>query len=177
MQIGSLQLTPSFSYDVNEYEAITQNATDTITATLMESGATMTIEVNGTAHTNGEAATWVPGDNTVEITVERGTYTEVYTVTVYQPYDSSLSALTLGSLTLAPTFDDAELEYTAATTNATNTITATATEEDATIAITVNGSAHTNGAAATWADGENTVVITVTNHEEETVYTVIVTKS
>ena len=78
---------------------------------------------------------------------------------------------------MVPEFDPAVTEYAAATTNASNAITA-ATESDAVIAITVNGDPHTNGEAATWDLGENTVVITLTL--EETVvntYTVTVTKS
>lgn len=162
---------------MNEYTAVTENDTDLITATPTVEEAAVTILVNGSAHTNETAATWDDGNNTVEITVSRGEYTEVYTVTVYKPYDSSLSALTLGSLTLDPTFDGEVTEYTASTTNATNTITATASDENATVAITVNDDPHTNGEAATWEDGENTVEITVTNESESTVYTVVVTKS
>lgn len=177
MQIGSLSLTPAFNYAVNEYDAITENTTDTITVTPTVPEAAVAIKVNGTAHTNEAAATWVPGDNTVEVTVTRGEYTEVYTATVYKPYDSSLSALSLGSLTLDPIFDDEVVEYATATTNATNTISATANAAGATVAITVNGAAHTNGAAATWESGANIVVITVTNHAEVTVYTITVTKS
>lgn len=162
---------------MNEYSAVTENNTDTITATPTEEEAAVTILVNDSAHTNGQAATWVDGNNTVEITVTRGEYTEVYTVTVYKPYDSSLSALTLGSLTLDPTFDDEVTEYTTTTANVTNTITATATDAGATVAITVNDAAHVNGEAATWETGENIVEITVTNETESTVYTVTVTKS
>ncbi len=77
-----------------------------------------------------------------------------------------------------PTFDKAVTEYTAATTNATNTITATATDaENATVVIMADETVIASGSAATWADGENTVTITVTNNGAETVYTVVVTKS
>lgn len=88
-----------------------------------------------------------------------------------------LSSLQIGSLALSPVFDPQETEYTAATTNATNTITAEAVHPEATVAITVNGTAHTNGTAATWNAGENTVVITVTYGAATATYTIIVTKS
>jgi len=68
-------------------------------------------------------------------------------------------------------------EYTAATSNATNAVTAVAAWVFSTIAITVNDVALVNGASPTWADGENTVEITVTNGNAETVYAVTVTKS
>lgn len=91
--------------------------------------------------------------------------------------DSSLDSLSMGSLTLDPTFDSATTEYTAATTAASNNIKAVASDPDATIAITVNGTAHDNDTAATWEAGENTVVIAVTNESNTTTYTVTVTKS
>lgn len=46
-----------------------------------DSNATIAIAVNGTPITNGTAATWDSGDNTVEITVTNGTVT-TYTITV-----------------------------------------------------------------------------------------------
>ena len=91
-------------------------------------------------------------------------------------YDTTLSALTIGSLTLDPTFDAATVSYTATTSNATNTITATAAAEGATVAITVNGSTVENGSAATWNSGENAVEIKVTNGNYSKTYTVTVTK-
>ena len=77
------------------------------------------------------------------------------------PLDASLSGLTIGSLTLTPTFDSDVTEYSAETSNNTNTITAVATEEDATITIKVGETKVDNGDPATWADGANTVTITV----------------
>lgn len=90
---------------------------------------------------------------------------------------ASLSGLTIGSLTLTPTFSADVAEYTASTTNATNTVTATAEDANATIEIKNGETTVTNGAAATWADGENTLTIKVTNGTAEKVYTVTVTKS
>jgi hypothetical protein len=44
--------------------------------------AVVVIKVNGAAHTNGTAATWETGENTVEITVTYGTTVKTYTVIV-----------------------------------------------------------------------------------------------
>ena len=88
-----------------------------------------------------------------------------------------LSGLTIGALTLAPTFDPDVTEYTTTTTNATNTITATPEDEDAAVTILNGETPVTNGSAATWQEGANTVTITVTNGAAEEVYTVTVTKS
>jgi len=94
-----------------------------------------------------------------------------------------LSALTIGDLTLSPTFNSETLEYTATTTNATNKVTATTDDPSAVIEIVLTNSVETegvtvpNGTAATWASGENVVTITVTDGASETVYKVTVTKS
>ena len=88
-----------------------------------------------------------------------------------------LSGLTIGALTLTPTFDPDTTEYTATTTIATNTVTATPEDDGATVTI-LNGETHIdNGTAATWVDGANTVTITVKNGTAQKVYTVTVTKT
>lgn len=91
--------------------------------------------------------------------------------------DATLSALTIGSLALTPTFDKDVTEYSAATENATNTITATATDAEATVEITVGETTIVSGGSTTWAVGENTVTVVVTNGTETKTYTVTVTKS
>lgn len=91
--------------------------------------------------------------------------------------DARLSSLKIGALALTPAFNKSVMVYTAATADATNTITAVAKDGDSTISIKVNGVAHTNGTAATWEAGENTVEITVLNVIETETYTVTVTKS
>ena len=88
-----------------------------------------------------------------------------------------LSGLTIGALSLTPEFDPDVTEYTASTTNATNTITATPEDEDATVTILNGETPVTNVQAATWTDGANTVTVTVENGEAEEVYTVTVTKA
>lgn len=87
-----------------------------------------------------------------------------------------LTALTLGSLTLDPTFDADINNYTTETEDTTNTITATAAS-GTDIVITVNGNSHTSGTAATWQPGENVVSIQLTSATGMNTYTVIVTKS
>lgn len=97
---------------------------------------------------------------------------------VANPYLSArLSGLTIGALTLDPTFDGGVTEYTATTTNATNTITATAEDEAAEISILNGETPVMNGSTATWSDGANTVKITVKNGATQEVYTVTVTKN
>lgn len=87
-----------------------------------------------------------------------------------------LSGLTIGALTLTPAFDPATTEYTATTTNATNTVTATPEDEGAAVTILNGETPVENGTAATWAEGANTLTITVKNGDAQKVYTVTVTK-
>ena len=98
--------------------------------------------------------------------------------------DATLSALSLGSVSLSPAFDSETTTYTASTTNATNTVTATPANAGAKVVITNKGTAGNaveipNGTAATWQAGTNTLTITVTAEDGTTTkaYTVTVTKS
>lgn len=88
-----------------------------------------------------------------------------------------LSGLAIGALTLTPTFDPDTTEYTATTTNATNTVTATPEDENATVTILNGETPVENGTAATWAEGANNLTVTVKNGTVQQVYTVTVTKS
>lgn len=93
--------------------------------------------------------------------------------------DATLATLKIGAKALTPAFDAATTSYTAATTDATNTVTAVPADAGATVEITVGETEIANGSAATWEDGENTVTITVTAEDGSTTktYTVTVTKS
>lgn len=93
--------------------------------------------------------------------------------------DATLSALSIGSLALSPTFAADTVSYTAATTNATNTITAVPADAGAEIEVLVNNAKIDNGSAATWQTGSNTVKVNVTAADgtSKKTYTVTVTKS
>ena len=95
---------------------------------------------------------------------------------VSNPAVAALRSLTIGSLTLSPTFDPNEDTYTTTTTNTSDVISAVPTTGSLAI-IKVNGKKVQNGAAATWTDGANTVAIAVTNGDETVNYAVSVTKS
>jgi len=114
--------------------------------------------------------------NTTNSTVYQNWYQSVYMPSDVSGANVNLSALTIGSISLDPTFAAGTTAYTAETSNATNAITATAADENAGVSITVNGDSLTNGSSATWEEGENSVVITVTNGGSSKTYTVTVTK-
>lgn len=87
-----------------------------------------------------------------------------------------LSTLSIGSLTLTPTFDASTYIYTTATTNASDSVTATA-GTGLTVAIEANGTTIDSGDSVTWTTGDNTVEVTVSNGTDTATYTVTVTAS
>ena len=90
---------------------------------------------------------------------------------------ASLSALSIGTLSLTPTFSAGTTSYTANTGNASDVVTATGAN-GASVTIDVNGSTVQSGSAATWNSGSNTVTVTVTKSGLTTrEYTVTVTKA
>lgn len=93
--------------------------------------------------------------------------------------DTKLSALSVGSLTLTPTFAAGTTSYAATTSNSSDTVSATANaaSSGATVVITVNGNSIASGGTATWQTGENVVKVIVTNGHASKTYTVVVTKS
>ncbi len=93
------------------------------------------------------------------------------------PLEALLETLTIGALTLTPTFDGDTFTYTTETIGASEIVTAVATDPDAIITIRNGTAVVPNGTAATWTVGANVVTITVTNGEAEKVYTVTVTKT
>lgn len=95
---------------------------------------------------------------------------------VANPAVAALSGLTIGGLTLTPSFDANTAAYTATTSNATNSIAATPSV-GCTAEITLNGKKVQNGSALTWKPGENKVDITVFNGTLSKSYAVTVTKS
>lgn len=91
------------------------------------------------------------------------------------PDAPKLSALSIGTLTLSPTFDSNIVTYTTTTTNASDTVDFTA-PVGVTVEAKVNGTVIANGDSATWNTGNNTVTVTLTGATATTTYTVTVTK-
>lgn len=151
-------------------------ATGTLTAVTVPEGATVvwTSSDETIATVNKGTVTGVAeGSTTIvaRMNYEGEFYTASCDVTVASTVIPALTGLTIGALTLVPEFDTETTEYTATTTNATNTITATVSA-GGTATITVNDVEIENGGSATWEEGENTVKVVVGG----TTYTVTVTK-
>lgn len=82
LKVGAISLTPEFAAATTTYKATTTNVTNTITAVPANSTAEIEITVGSVKVTNGAAATWEQGENTVKIKVTDGDQEKTYTVTV-----------------------------------------------------------------------------------------------
>ncbi len=82
LKIGGKALSPEFAGATTTYTATTDNATNTITAVPESGTADIAITVGDKSVTNGAAATWTDGTNTVKVVVTDGDETKTYTVTV-----------------------------------------------------------------------------------------------
>lgn len=88
--------------------------------------------------------------------------------------DADLTALTVGELTLAPTFDPDVLTYTTTSSTASAAVTATPAQASASVVISMGGKNIKNGGNVTFSNGANVLTITVKNGNAVRVYTVTV---
>ena len=97
--------------------------------------------------------------------------------------DATLQALTVGSLSLSPSFAADTTTYTASAANSVSSVAVTATpaQNSAKTAITVSSGTTTknvvNGGNAALSVGANTITVTVTQGNAVKVYTVTVTRA
>lgn len=105
-----------------------------------------------------------------------------FNITRLTSQDNTLESLSVGALTLTPTFAADVTSYTTSTSNATSKVTVVAADPDAAVVIKLGGvekGAGTGGAdvTLTWAGGANSVTIEVTTVAGTKTYTVAVTKA
>lgn len=135
---------------------------------------TETLSIKATPLPNGVVKVKT-GPNT-EASVYNNWYSAVYYNAGAAVTVAKAASISLGSVDISPEFNADVTNYTAATSNETNTVSATGAN-GATVTILVNGASHTSGQAATWVDGVNTVTVIATKTGcTSTAYTVEVTK-
>ena len=91
--------------------------------------------------------------------------------------DTTLAALTVGTLRLDPLFSPGVTAYAASTTESSVNVTGIATDATATVTVKNGDTSVGNGGAASLSAGENVIKVTVTNGTATKDYTVTVTKS
>ena len=150
-------------------------ATTNADGTITEATETSTITANLVEMADGEKrlthykSKGAPGYDTFFSKVP---FAQIHT----DPDAPKLSALSIGSLTLSPTFDSSIVTYIASTTNTSDTVDFTA-PVGVTVEAKANGTTIANGDSVTWNTGNNTVTVTLTGATATTTYTVTVTKS
>lgn len=90
---------------------------------------------------------------------------------------NGLKGLTIGGVTLSPTFAKATTTYTGTATTAKAKVDAVLEDSFDTLKITLGDAEVTNGSKVTWAAGENVLTFEVTDSisAQKTTYTVTVT--
>ena len=88
-----------------------------------------------------------------------------------------MSALTVGSLTLSPSFNKSTFEYTTSGSVASVAVNGTATASDSVVTVEAGDKVYDNGSSVKLAMGENVIKVNVSNKTYVDTYTVTVTRS
>ncbi|MDG1745195.1 MAG: cadherin-like beta sandwich domain-containing protein, partial [Planktomarina sp.] len=179
LTLSSGSLSPSFASGTLAYTASVANTVSTVTVTPTTNDANATVTVNGNPAATPVPLAVVANTVTIQVTAQDGVTTQSYTVAVTRATlssDATLSALTLSSGSLSPSFASGTLAYTAAVANSTSSLLVTPTTNDANATVTVNGNPATTPVPLTV--GANTVTILVTAQDGVTTqsYTLAVTR-
>ncbi|MDA9789952.1 cadherin-like beta sandwich domain-containing protein [Planktomarina temperata] len=171
-------LSPSFASGTLAYTSSVPNSVSSLIVTPTTNDANATATVNGASAAT--PVTLAVGSNTVtvQVTAQDGTTIQSYTVAVTRAAssDATLSALTLSSGSLNPSFASGTLAYTALVSNSVSSLIVTPTTNDANATATVNGASPAT--PVTLAVGSNPVTVQVTAQDGSTQsYTVAVTRA
>ncbi len=199
MTLSSGTLAPVFAAGTTSYTANVPNATSsiTVTPTRAQVNATIQVRVNNGTFANvasGTASSLLAlnvGTNTIDVrvTAQDGVTQKTYTTTITRAVstNANLSAMTISTGTLNPTFTTGTIAYTATVPNATSSITITPTREEANATIQVRANTGTyatvvSGTASSALAlnvGANTVDVLVTAQDGTTqkTYSITVTRA
>lgn len=184
LSIGNKTLTPAFDPEILAYTLSTEDASDILTLDVFPDDSIVTVTLGETVLEDyAEGITWADGENTLTIALEKGDLSTEYVVTVTATLPlplpaPTLSALTIGSLTLSPSFDSGVVAYTAATTDTSNILTFTTVPNDAPVVVKLGDEPITTySEGIIWTGGENILTITVGEAPAAVTYTVTVTAS
>lgn len=189
LTVSSGTLAPAFNSNVLAYTADVDNdvGSITVTATLSDPAATMT--VNGQSTGSGQAkaiplgSAGQPTIISIVVTAQNGN-PKSYQVTVSRGVSSNnnLQSLTVSPGNLNPTFNANRTNYTANVASSATSVTLTPRVRDTTASITVNGQATLSGQGRTISLGSansNTpifIIVTAQNGTQKT-YTIGVTRA
>ena len=175
LSLSGVTLAPAFASGTLTYTASVARTVSqtTVTATATESTATVAITpADADTNTAGHQVTLAAGETTTitaTVTAQDGVTSSAYTVAVARaslPEGTTLSALSLSGVTLAPAFASDTLTYTARVphTVSQTTVAATPTVSTASVAITpADADTNTTGHQVNLTSGATTTItVTVT---------------
>jgi tRNA threonylcarbamoyladenosine modification (KEOPS) complex Pcc1 subunit len=190
LTISSGTLNPSFSSGTISYIDFVANGVSSVTVTPTRNESHATITVNGSSVTSGSPSSSINlnvGSNTITIVVTaQDNSTKTYTIIVSRASptlssDATLSALTISSGILTPSFSSGTISYVDSVANEVSSVTVTPTRNESHATITVNGNSVTSGSASGAINlnvGLNTITIIVTSQDNGTkTYTIIVSRA
>jgi len=161
-------LDPAFAPGTASYSANVPNAVMSVQVTATTTDGAATLRINDAAASSGipRSVPLAVGANLIDVAVvaEDGVSNQTYVVTVTRAAppasdDATLSALSLSSGVLSPTFDPLALTYTTSVPNAVSSVIVTATLANPAATLTVNGDANPTVALAV---GTNAIAVVVT---------------
>ena len=191
LTISSGTLSPQFSSSDIAYTASVDNSVTqvTVTPTVSDSSAAITVNDNTVTSGNGYIVTSLtvgePTTVTVIVTAQDST-TKTYTITLTRAASLSgnadLGGLTISSGTLSPQFSSSDITYTASVDNSVTQVTVTPTVSDSSAAITVNDNTVTSGTGHIVIGltvGEPTTVTVIVTAQDSTTktYTITLTRA
>ena len=191
LTVSNGALSPSFVSTVTSYTVSVVNAITSISLTPTVHDPRATVTVGGNPVTSGSPSPSIPlsvGDNTIVITVTSGdgVHSNSYIIVVTRgpvlSSDASLSALTLSTGVLSPTFSPGTNSYTSSVSNSVSSVFITAIVTQANATMTVNGNQILSGVPSVPINlntGTNVLTIIVTAQDGITIdtYTVVITRA
>jgi len=155
LSLSAGTLSPTFAADTTSYTASVSysNSSITVTPTVADATSTVQVRINSGAYstvTSGSASGALSlnqGSNTIEVKVTaQSGFVQVYTLALTRRAavtTNTLSALSLSTGTLSPSFASGTITYTASVPYTTTEISVTATPSDPTETLQVNGPGST----------------------------------
>ncbi|MCX6185832.1 MAG: cadherin-like beta sandwich domain-containing protein [Bacteroidetes bacterium] len=197
LSLSNGTLSPNFNLSTISYTTSVANSISsiTVTPTKLDANASIQVRVNGGTYASvisGSASSSLSlnvGSNTldVKVTAQDGSTIKTYTITLSRlaSNNSNLSALTISSGTLTPSFIASTFSYSVSVINSVSSVTVTPTKSDAnaTIQVRINNGSYTtvvsgsSSSALALNVGSNTVDAKVTAQDGTTIQTYTITVS
>ena len=128
----------------------------------------------GTKRADGQPV--IPGAF-VAININNAAVTTAMNFAADTANDAMIQSLTIGSETLAPTFNAGVYSYAVTASAASDKVDVTTVQADAAVAISYKGKNVKNGGTVTWETGTEPLTVTVKKGNATRVYTINVTKA